>query len=72
MNDVTVTVSRTAEGATKCGDPFVDITVALALRGGKWFIKQALDEEGGEVVLDPNEVHLAKCLAAAGVDETGR
>ena len=72
MNDVTVTVSRTAEGATKCEDPFVDITVALALRGGEWFIKQALDEDGEEVILDPTEAHLAKCLAAAGVDETGR
>lgn len=72
MNDVTVTVSRTPGSSTKCGDPFVDVTVALAFRGGQWFIKQALDEEGGEVILSPTEVHLAKCLAAAGVDETGR
>mgnify|MGYP006892648980 CR=1 FL=1 len=72
MNDVTITLSRTAERATKCEDPFVDITVALALRGGQWFIKQTLDEDGGEVILSPTEVHLAKCLAEAGVDETGR
>jgi hypothetical protein len=71
-NDATVTISRSAPGADKCSDPFVDITVLFARRGGQWFVKQVLDEDGQEVVLTDTEAHLAQCLVNAGVDETGR
>jgi len=71
-NDATVTINRSAPGASKCSDPFVDITVLFARRGGQWFVKQAIDEDGHEVVLTKTEAHLAQCLVDAGVDETGR
>jgi hypothetical protein len=71
-NDATVTISRSSPGASKCSDPFVDITVLFARRGGQWFVKQVLDEDGQEVVLTDTEAHLAQCLVNAGVDETGR
>ena len=65
--DATVTIART--------DPqrgLVDLTVAFARRGGQWFLKQVLDENGEEVVLTEHEQLLAQCLVDAGVDETGR
>jgi len=71
-DDATITITRSAIGASKCSDPFVDITVAFARRGGQWFVKQALDENGNEVILTGTELHLAQCLVDAGVDETGR
>lgn len=67
-HDATVTISRRPEGANN----FVDITVLFARRGGRWFVKQALEEDGHEVILTKTEVHLAQCLVDAGVDETGR
>lgn len=65
--DAIVTVTR-----TDVGRGLVDLSVAFARRGGQWFIKQVIDEDGREAVLTPTEEHLARCLVEAGVDETGR
>ena len=64
---VTVTVNRNAVGGAE------DVTVILALREGQEpDILDALDEAGEPVELNPHENLLARCLANAGVDETGR
>ena len=70
-NDATVTISR-RNGISPGECPFEDITVLFARRGGQWFVKQALDEDGNEAFLTATESHLAQCLVNAGVDETGR
>ena len=60
---VTVSVARGQE----------TITVILALYDGKEpGILDTLDESGEPVELTANESLLARCLATAGVDETGR
>lgn len=71
---VTVTINRTkvATENPKCSDPFEDITVVLALTGGLSEILDSIDEAGDPVELTPTEALLARSLAKAGVDETGR
>jgi hypothetical protein len=75
----TVTISRSR--GNQCSDPFEDITVQVEgptselLRDDlfeDWVVTLALDESSDEVVLTETENLLARCLAAAGVDETGR
>ena len=70
----TVTINRTH--GTQCSDPFEDITVVVegdpSWTQEKWRVTEALDEDGKEVSLDKTEDLLARCLAASGVDETGR
>ena len=62
----TVTVTR----STLSG--LMDITIALAYRGGDWVITDSLSEQGDQVILTEPEEQLAQCLVKAGVDETGR
>ena len=69
----TVTLTRTRVVTANPSDPFEAITVVLALTGGQEpDILDALDEAGEPLELNPHESLLARCLANAGVDETGR
>ena len=73
---VTVTINRTkfATKNPKCSDPFEDITVVVALTGLCTVVEilDSIDEGGDPVELTPTEALLARSLAGAGVDETGR
>jgi len=69
----TVTISRSRRN--QCSDPFEDITVQMKEEGEShegWVVVLVLDENSDEVVLTEQESLLSRCLAAAGVDETGR
>ncbi len=66
MDNATVSIQR----ATLSGTLY--ITVAFALRGGRWFFTHILDENGNEIILTETEELLARSLVEAGVDETGR
>jgi|TARA_Y100000034_G_C6622829_1_gene271581 hypothetical protein len=66
VDNATVSIQR----ATLSGTLY--ITVAFALRGGRWFFTHILDENGNEIILTETEELLARSLVEAGVDETGR
>jgi hypothetical protein len=76
----TITLNRTRapHEPPKCSDPFIDITVELKLlqlhcetdKEG-WHVTTSIDEDGNPITLTSTETLLARCLAAAGVDETG-
>ena len=71
---VTVTVTRTRLHPITDSEPFMALTVALRGAGEAnegWEVTTAIDEDGDPVTLTETETLLARCLAAAGVDETG-
>jgi hypothetical protein len=71
----TVTVNRnTGDNPNpKCSDPFISLTCEFRWLEGQndWILAGALDEDGNRVQLTAAELHLARCLVEAGVDETG-
>ncbi len=69
----TVTISRTRLHPITDSEPFMALTVVLRGAGDHegWEVTTAIDEDGDPVTLTETETLLARCLAAAGVDETG-
>lgn len=61
LQPVTLTIRR----------PIEDITVAMVRRQGRWYITEALDEDGNAVKLTATEAAEVYARAAAGEDETG-
>ena len=70
FDNATVTVNRPCH---KAGAPALEaITCAFDRVDGAWVLREALNEDGESVTLEPTHRFLAQCLVDAGVDETGR
>jgi len=74
----TVTITRTLEQPERCDSPFEAITCEMVCDSPEedaspesWRPNLILDEMGEAVLLTETESLLARCFAAAGLDEAG-